>query len=137
MSPAGVPPFPLWLQSYVYATASVTIVSGAVAKRTSPVGYMSHALLTCGLTYPVVVHWVWSRDGWLSTVNPDAFLGGMVDFAGGGVVHMLGGCISLVGTIIVGPRTGRFNDQTGRPVAMPGQSSVFMALGTFFLWVGW
>ena len=43
------------------------------------------------LTYPTITHWVWSRTGWLSVSNPDSFLGGAVDFAGGGahIQHMI------------------------------------------------
>ena len=37
-----------------------------------------------GLIYPVVVHWVWDSAGWASSFNPDAVLGGAVDFAGSG-----------------------------------------------------
>ena len=109
----------VWFQSCIYATTSVTIVSGAIAERSSPMGYMCHSCITAGLIYPVVVHWVWSDSGWLSVSNPSSFLGGLEDFAGGGVVHLLGGVVALVGCIIVGPRTGRFNAQTGAAIPMP------------------
>lgn len=37
-----------------------------------------------GLIYPVVVHWVWDSTGWASSYNPDAVLGGAIDFGGSG-----------------------------------------------------
>merc|ERR1712046_495926 len=62
-------------------------------------------------------------------------MGGMIDFAGSGVVHMTGGVAGLVGAAVVGPRTGRFDK--GVPVTIPGHSTVLQALGTFILWMGW
>jgi Amt family ammonium transporter len=63
----------------------------------------------------------------------------MIDFAGGTVVHMLGGSIGLIGAFISGPRLGRFKtDDDSQPVVdIPGHSSVLVALGTAILWVGW
>ena len=89
-----------------------------------------------GLIYPVVVHWVWDDDGWASSFNPDAVLGGAIDFGGSGVVHMTGGIAAFWGALIIGPRAGRF-DLDGTPVAIRGHSSVLQALGTFILWMGW
>ena len=47
----------LWFQTYVFATASVTIVSGSIAERTTPIGYACHAIFTACLIYPVTVRW--------------------------------------------------------------------------------
>ena len=80
--------------------------------------------------YPVVVHWVWASDGWLSSFNQNAVLK-VIDFAGSGVVHMTGGVAGLCGAIIVGPRIKRFETN------FEGQSSVLQALGTLLLWFGW
>ena len=49
---------------------------------------------------------------------------------------MVGGFSGLMGAIMVGPRTGRFDAQ-GRPIAMPGHNAALVVLGTFILWVGW
>jgi len=54
-----------------------------------------------GLVYPIVTHWAWSEEGWLSKL-------GYQDFAGSGVVHLLGGVCALIGAIMLGPRMGRF-----------------------------
>lgn len=53
--------------------------------------------------YPMMAHWCWSKDGWLKSL-------GYNDYAGSGVVHLLGGLYGLVGAIHLGPRIGRFND---------------------------
>jgi len=126
-----------WFHHYVYAAASATIVSGAIAERTQTMAYVYFSVATTGFIYPVVVHWAWSEDGFLSTSNPDAVAGGLLDLAGSGVVHLTGGVLALVAAAIIGPRRGRFNEVTGLPVPMPGHSSVLMALGCFTLWFGW
>ena len=80
----------VWFHQFVYASASSTIVSGAIAERTQPVAYVVHSLFMMAVLYPVVAHWVWSEAGFLSTRNPEAVLGGAIDFAGGAVVHLTG-----------------------------------------------
>ena len=76
-----------------------------------------------------MTHWVWNSDGWLAQL-------GFYDFAGSGVVHMLGGVAALAGVLVVGPRIGRF-DKDGKPKAIPGHSITLGALGVFILWFGW
>ena len=61
---------------------------------------------------------------------------GVFDFAGSGVVHVVGGCSALLSVIVVGPRRGRFT--SGRkPNDLPAQSPVFQVIGGLFLWYGW
>ena len=64
------------------------------------------------------------------------FGSGMIDFAGSAVVHMVGGLTGMVGSIMVGPRIGRF-DSEWNPVEMPGHSAILVVLGTILLWFGW
>ena len=54
-----------------------------------------------GVVYPIASHWTWAKNGWLK-VSP------YQDYAGGGVVHMTGGVIALVGAWLMGPRIGRY-----------------------------
>lgn len=65
----------------------------------------------------------------------------MIDFAGSAVVHVTGGVTALLATIILGPRRGRFYDESGRrlikPKEFPGSSMSLQMLGTFILWFGW
>jgi Amt family ammonium transporter len=111
-----------------------------MAERTQFAAYLGYSALLTGFVYPTVVHWAWSSDGWLTSVpwkkeDGDKSLK-YQDFAGSGVVHMVGGFAGLMGAIMVGPRTGRFDAQ-GRPIAMPGHNAALVVLGTFILWVGW
>lgn len=61
---------------------------------------------------------------------------GVVDFAGCGVVHMVGGVAAMAGAAVLGPRIGRFNED-GTVNDMPGHNSALVVLGTFLLWFGW
>ena len=113
----------------VFAATAATIVSGAVAERTKFSAYLMFQPFICGLIYPVVTHWVWSGQGWLGDL-------GFIDFAGSGVVHMVGGFAALAAVTVVGPRIGKYDDQ-GSPLPLPGSSMVAGALGVFILWFGW
>ncbi|MFL2696589.1 MAG: ammonium transporter [Candidatus Actinomarina sp.] len=113
----------------VFAATAATIVSGAVAERTKFSAYLLFQPFICGVIYPIVTHWVWSGQGWLGDL-------GFIDFAGSGVVHMVGGFAALAGVQIVGPRIGKYDDE-GNPQAIPGSSMVAGALGVFILWFGW
>jgi Amt family ammonium transporter len=133
--------FATWMFQWAFAATAATIVSGAVAERCKFVAYLVYTTALTAFIYPVVVHWAWSSEGWLSAwVSEDEkpFLkaNGFMDFAGSGVVHMTGGAAALMGSIFLGPRTGRFTP-AGSVVDMPGHSTVLAALGTFILWFGW
>lgn len=122
---------------FTFAAAAATIVSGAVAERAQLPAYLVFSSATTAFVYPVVAHWVWSTNGWLSVFSGgSALLGGVIDYAGAGVVHLTGGVAALIGSKVIGPRVGRF-DESGRAVPMPGHSSVLQVLGTFILWLGW
>ncbi|CAN0502083.1 unnamed protein product, partial [Discosporangium mesarthrocarpum] len=81
-------------------------------------------------------------QGWASAWNDTTdgteilFGCGVIDFAGSGVVHMTGGVAALIASIVVGPRSGRFNED-GTANALPAQSAVLQSLGTLILWFGW
>jgi ammonium transporter, Amt family len=84
--------------------------------------YLSYSLLLSGWVYPIIVHAIWSRRGFLSsTVANPLFDVGMVDFAGSGVVHLTGGATALIAAIILGPRRGRFHDERGKVLDVPRQ----------------
>jgi Amt family ammonium transporter len=117
-----------WFFQVVFAATAATIISGAVAGRVKFTSYLIYTPFITGLIYPVVTHWVWG-GGWLSEI-------GFFDFAGSGVVHMLGGVAALAGVLIVGPRIGKY-DEDGTPRSIPGHSVTLGALGVFILWFGW
>lgn len=112
----------------MFAATSATITSGAMAERTSIVGYLLAAAVIMTFIYPVFGSWVWG-GGWLSEMQ-------FHDFAGSTVVHSVGGWCALAGVIVVGPRIGRFGkDGTMREI--PGHNATSTALGCFILWFGW
>ncbi|GLJ22157.1 hypothetical protein SUGI_0416270 [Cryptomeria japonica] len=127
-----------FLYQWAFAIAVAGIVSGSIAERTQFEAYLIYSSLLTGFVYPVVSHWIWSPDGWASASRTDRLLfgSGAIDFAGSGVVHMVGGVAGLWGALIEGPRVGRF-DAFGRSVAMRGHSGTLVVLGTFLLWFGW
>ncbi|ABX32485.1 ammonium transporter [Petrotoga mobilis SJ95] len=110
----------------VFAATAATIVSGAMAERTKFTGYLIYSVFISAFIYPIVGHWIWG-GGWLSD---------MVDFAGSTVVHSVGGWAALMGTMVLGPRTGKYRSD-GTPNKIPGHSLVLAALGVFILWFGW
>ncbi|KAF2312571.1 hypothetical protein GH714_035112 [Hevea brasiliensis] len=80
------------------------ITSGSIAERTQFTAYLVFSFFLTGFVYPVVAHWVWSSNGWLSASSSELLFGsGAIDFAGSGVVHMLGGIAGLWGSFIEGP----------------------------------
>jgi Amt family ammonium transporter len=117
-----------WFFQVVFAATAATIISGALAERVKFSSYLLYTPFITGIIYPLVTHWVWG-GGWLSEL-------GFFDFAGSGVVHMLGGAAALAGVLIVGPRIGKY-DEKGRPRPIPGHSLTHGALGVFILWFGW
>jgi Amt family ammonium transporter len=118
-----------------FVGTAVTIVSGALAERTSFNAYLIASFLIAVLIYPVFGHWAWGGSfvpgakGWLAEL-------GYVDFAGSSVVHAVGGFVALVGAWVVGPRLGRF-DPEGRPRAVEQGAVGMSVLGVLILWLGW
>lgn len=110
-----------------FATTSATIVSGALAGRTHFWAYFIFSCVTTSIIYPVIVHWTWGL-GWL-------YNDGYYDFAGSGIVHMVGGLCGLIGAIAAEPRLGRF--EPGNESKFRAHNVPFVVLGTLILWFGW
>ncbi|GBG69612.1 hypothetical protein CBR_g4443 [Chara braunii] len=130
-----------WMFQWAFAAAAAGITSGSIAERTQFTAYLVYSSFLTGFVYPVVSHWVWSPGGWLTALDLDPDQGhlfgcGMVDFAGSGVVHMVGAVAGFWGAFIEGPRLGRF-DVKGKKKEMKGHSGTLIVLGTFLLWFGW
>ncbi len=118
----------------VFAGTAATIESGGMAGRTKFKAYLIYSFFVSLVIYPVSGHWAWGSLGGMSS----GWLGdlGYLDFAGSGVVHMVGGVLALVGAILVGPRTGKFR-KDGKANSIPGHNLPIAALGVFILWFGW
>jgi len=121
--------FTLLFFHIMFASTAATIVSGAMAERTSYLSYLFGAVGITAIIYPVLGSWIWNSNGWLKQM-------GFIDFAGSTVVHSLGGWCALAGVILLGPRLGRFSE-TGTIHSIPGHNVGMMGLGGFILWFGW
>ena len=124
----------LWFFQMVFAATACTIVAGAVAERMKITAYLAYSFIIGAIIYPVYGHWIWG-GGWLSTLSIMGATGAK-DFAGSGVVHMVGGLAALIGAAMVGPRIGKFNAD-GTPNAFKGHNLPFVVVGTFILFFGW
>lgn len=133
---SGFDDYATWIFQFAFAATAATIVSGAMAERTRFGAYLVYTVFITALIYPVVVHWAWDGNGWLTAFKDDPIgTNGYIDFAGSGVVHMVGGFAGLMGAMIVGPRLGKYAG--GKVNAIPGHSIALGTLGMFVLWVGW
>ena len=129
--------WPSWIFQFAFAATAATIVSGAMAERTAFRAYLFYSVFITAFIYPIVVHWAWDGNGWLSAFTDDPIgTNGYLDFAGSSVVHMVGGFAGLMGAIIVGPRLGKYG-KDGSINPIPGHSISLATLGVFILWFGW
>lgn len=124
-----------WFFQFTFAATAATIVSGSVAERCKLDAYFIYSIVLTVFIYPVVVCWCWG-GGFLSPFKEDDSKSiNYIDFAGSGVVHMVGGFAGLVAAIIIEPREGRFVD--GQPKKLHGHNLTLACLGILILWVGW
>ncbi|MAD45576.1 MAG: ammonium transporter [Oceanospirillaceae bacterium] len=112
----------------VFAAATMSIVSGAVAERMRLWPFLIFAIVMVAVIYPVEGYWKWG-GGFLDQM-------GFQDFAGSVVVHMAGASAALAAVILVGPRKGKFGPN-GEVRAIPGANLPMATLGMFILWMGW
>jgi ammonium transporter, Amt family len=124
----GVDDIAFFVFQAMFAATCATIISGAVAERTNIMAYMALVVVMTAIVYPVVGHWIWQGDGWLTAL-------GFTDFAGSTVVHLTGAVGAFVVAAMVGPRVGKY--AKGVVNVIPGHSIPLGALGVFILWLGW
>lgn len=124
----------LWFFMMVFMDTTATIPTGALAERWSWKNFCIYGLWVA-LPYCLYANWVWG-GGWLAQAGKNWGLGhGAVDFAGSGVVHGMGGVISLAGCVVLGPRIGKYVN--GKSRALPGHNIPMVVVGTFILAFGW
>ncbi|CAE7388252.1 amtB, partial [Symbiodinium necroappetens] len=112
-----------WFFQWAFCTAGATIVSGGVAERVKSPTYAVYAFCMTSFIYPVVVAWTWGY-GWLDSVLDVGYM----DFAGSAIVHLTGGVSALAGTVVLGPRKGRFEN----PEEFECHNLPLVVLGTFY-----
>jgi len=108
-----------------FAIITPALISGAVAERMKFRSYVIFILLWATFIYCPLAHWVWASEGWLCKL-------GVLDFAGGTVVHIAAGISALVLALLLGPRR---DVQRGQPV-LPN-NLVLTLTGAGLLWFGW
>jgi Amt family ammonium transporter len=106
-----------------FAIITPALVIGAFAERVKFSGMLLFSVLWVLLVYCPIAHWVWG-DGWLAKM-------GIMDFAGGTVVHLNAGIAALVCALVLGRRRG-FPE-----TAMPPHNMTMTVTGAAMLWVGW
>ncbi|WP_407311673.1 ammonium transporter [Desulfosporosinus sp. SB140] len=112
-----------FLYQEMFAIITPALITGAFADRVNFKSYLKFLVLWSLFVYIPLVHWIWG-GGFLAKL-------GLVDFAGGIVVHVSAGIAALASVFFVGKRT-----------ILPGESTAphniaFVALGTGLLWFGW
>ena len=131
---AGVLAIFLYMAAFMDTTA--TIPTGAMAERWKWGSFVIWGLFCGAIYYPLFAAWTWG-GGWLAKTWDTLGLGaGYVDFAGSGVVHVVGGVAGLAGAKVLGARIGKF-DADGKPRALLGHNIPMAILGTFILLFGW
>lgn len=108
----------------MFAVITPALISGAFAERKRFKAFVLFSLLWATLVYDPVAHWVWGYGGFLHTL-------GVVDFAGGIVVHVSSGVSALVAALMLGRRIG-----FGREPMDPHDTTMTV-LGAGLLWFGW
>jgi ammonium transporter, Amt family len=122
----GVPEYVLAMFQGKFAIITPALISGALAERVFFRGYIMFIVLWFLLVYCPLCHWVWAPDGWLY----NAGAAGVIDLAGGLVIHVSAGVSALVAALFLGPRRGY-------PMPMTPNNLVMTMMGAGLLWVGW
>jgi len=108
----------------MFAVITPALITGAFAERKRFKAFVLFSVAWSTLVYAPIAHWVWSPDGWLAHL-------GILDFAGGTVVHLASGVAALVAALMVGRRMGLLEPAT-EPHDVP-----MTVLGAGLLWFGW
>jgi len=123
-----------WLVLHLAAAVVfVGIALAPLAERTKVSGHGAAAALCAVLVFPFAARSAWG-PGLLADIDLDG--AGFVDHAGAGVVAVLAGWVGLTGSMLIGPRLGRFGP-TGRARVIPGRSIPVAIIGAFVFLVGW
>jgi Amt family ammonium transporter len=124
-----IPEMLFMIYQMTFAIITVALVSGSVADRMRFSAWVWFAALWMIFVYVPIAHWVWG-GGWL-TPDAAAKKDGILDFAGGTVVHLNAGIAGLVAAYVVGRRQG-YGSENFSPYDL-----ALAVIGTGLLWVGW
>jgi ammonium transporter, Amt family len=121
---ATIPHSAFMLFQAMFAVITPALISGAIVERVRIKAFILFVALWSLVVYAPVAHWVWAPGGWLRRL-------GVLDFAGGTVVHINAAAAALVGALLLGKRLG-LKTPTTLPHNVP-----FAILGMGLLWFGW
>jgi len=119
-----VPQLAFMIFQAMFAIITVALITGAIVERVKFSALLIFSLLWLTVVYCPVAHWVWGDGGWLAKL-------GVLDFAGGSVVHLNAGVSALALVLLLGKRRG-FPSQPMEPNNIP-----MVVLGAGLLWFGW
>ena len=119
----GIPDLAFAMFQGAFAIITVALITGAFAERINFGAFVLFALLWATLVYDPLAYWVWG-GGFLMQL-------GVLDFAGGTVVHISSGVSALIAALVVGRRRG-FPEKVSEPHNLP-----FTVMGASLLWFGW
>ncbi len=108
----------------MFAVITPALITGAFVERVKFKSFLLFSLLWATMVYDPLCHWVWGQGGWLKSM-------GVLDFAGGTVVHVAAGFSALAFALVIGPRKG-YGNSLIEPNNIP-----LTVLGAGLLWVGW
>ncbi len=123
----GVPEYVLAMFQGKFAIITPALISGALAERVYFKGYTLFIILWFLFIYCPLCHWIWAEDGWLFNFGA----AGVIDLAGGLVIHVSAGVSALVVALLLGARRGY------PKTAMMPNNLVMTMIGAGLLWVGW
>lgn len=127
-NPAFAPTIPFLLFAMFqlkFAIITPALITGSFAERVSFKAYLLFMVLFSIFIYAPLAHMTWHPDGILRQM-------GVLDFAGGTVVHMSAGYAALAGALILGRRKVHIQNQKHQPANIP-----YVLLGTGLIWFGW
>ncbi|SDF14295.1 ammonium transporter [Sporolituus thermophilus] len=121
---ATIPHFAFMIFQAMFAVITPALITGAFAERMKFPAFVIFTLIWATVVYDPVAHWVWGVGGWMREL-------GVLDFAGGTVVHILSGVSGLVIALMLGKRKGY-----GSEVILPHHLPMTV-IGASLLWFGW
>jgi len=119
-----VPHMAFMIYQAMFAVITPALISGAIAERMKFSTYILFVLLWTTIVYDPVAHWVWGTGGWMKNM-------GVLDFAGGIVVHITSGISALAAALFMGKRKNYLKEP------MPPHNLPLTVLGAGLLWFGW
>ncbi len=108
----------------MFAVITPALITGAFAERKRFKAFVLFSLLWTLVVYSPIAHWVWGDGGWLRNL-------GVLDFAGGTVVHISSGVAALVAALVLGPRVKRESER------FEPHDVRLTVIGAALLWFGW